>query len=106
MGQARDHHLSSPEPRVYGLSKADLHIHTCHDGWGDGNDTVEEIFDFVESQTDLDLIALTDHDSTEASREGRSIHSAGRYRFEFLPGCEVTTTSGHLICYFPGEIHD
>ena len=88
------------------MGKADLHVHTCHDGWGDGNDTVAEIFDFVEAQTDLDLLALTDHDSTEAGREGRKLHETGSYRFQFLAGTEVTTTSGHLICYFPGDIHD
>jgi PHP-associated len=86
------------------LGKADLHVHTCHDGWGDGNDTVLELFDFVEHHTDLDLFAITDHDSTDASRRGLDIHRSGNYRFDFLPGTEVTTTSGHLICYFPGEI--
>jgi predicted metal-dependent phosphoesterase TrpH len=92
--------LNSPQGR------ADVHIHTCHDGWGDGNDTVAEIFDFVEAQTDLTLIALTDHDSTEAGRAGRKLHQKGGYRFDFLPGTEVTTTSGHLLCYFPKDIVD
>jgi predicted metal-dependent phosphoesterase TrpH len=88
------------------MGKADLHIHSCHDGWGDGNDSVTEIFNFVQNHTDLDLLALTDHDSTEAGREGRKLYKAGRYRFQFLPGTEVTTAAGHVICYFPGEIHD
>ena len=88
------------------LSKADLHVHTCHDGWGDGNDTVEDIFDYVQSNTDLMLLALTDHDSTDAARAGRKLHTLDKYRFDFLPGVEVTTTAGHLLCYFPGEISD
>jgi len=88
------------------MGKADLHVHTCHDGWGDGNDTVAGIFEYAEDRTDLDLLGLTDHDSTDASRAGRELHSSRRYRFDFLPGTEVTTTSGHLLCYFPGEIFD
>lgn len=88
------------------MGKADLHIHSCHDGWGDGNDTVEDIFDHVENLTDLDLIALTDHDSTEAGRAGRELYARGAYRFDFLPGTEVTTSSGHLLCYFLGQIFE
>ena len=88
------------------LGKADLHVHTRHDGWGDGNDTVLELFDFVENHTNLDLFAVTDHDSTDAARRGRDIHESAGYRFDYLPGTEVTTTSGHLICYFPRQIVD
>lgn len=88
------------------IGKADLHIHTCHDGWCDGNDTVEVIFEYVEMQTDLTLIAFTDHDNASAGRAGRELHARGRYRFDFLPGTEITTTSGHVICYFPNEIVD
>jgi predicted metal-dependent phosphoesterase TrpH len=97
---------AQPETRNPNPGTADLHIHTCHDGWGDGNDTVAEIFDFVQEQTDLTLIALTDHDSTDAGRAGREVYPSKTYRFDFLPGTEVTTTSGHVLCYFPGEIVD
>lgn len=97
---------AQPETRTPKPGTADLHIHTCHDGWGDGNDTVAEIFDFVQEQTDLTLIALTDHDSTDAGRAGREVYSSKTYRFDFLPGTEVTTTSGHVLCYFPEEIVD
>jgi predicted metal-dependent phosphoesterase TrpH len=89
------------------MGKADLHAHTCHDGWGDGNQTVEELFRYVEEHTDLDLFAITDHDSTEAARAAWEVHRRGSYRFSFLPGVEVTNTSGHLLCYFPdGNIVD
>ena len=100
---------ASPAPGNAGappLGKADLHVHTCHDGWGDGNDTVLELFDFVERHTNLDVFAITDHDSTEAARTGLEIHRSQRYHFDYLPGTEVTTTSGHLICYFPDEVFD
>jgi predicted metal-dependent phosphoesterase TrpH len=89
------------------LGKADLHAHTCHDAWGDGNQSVEELFRYVEEHTDLDLFAVTDHDSTGAARAAWEIHRRGGYRFGFLPGVEVTNRSGHLLCYFPsGQVVD
>jgi predicted metal-dependent phosphoesterase TrpH len=89
------------------MGKADLHAHTCHDGWGDGNQGVEELFRWVDERTDLDLFGITDHDSTSAARAGWEIHRRGEYRFGFVPVVEVTNQAGHLLCYFPsGEIHD
>ncbi|HEX6508948.1 MAG TPA: PHP-associated domain-containing protein, partial [Chloroflexota bacterium] len=89
------------------MGKADLHAHTRHDAWGDGNQTVEQLFRYVEEKTDLDLFAITDHDSTDAARAARDLHRRGSYRFGFLPGVEVTNQSGHLLCYFPhGNIVD
>lgn len=89
------------------MGKADLHAHTCHDAWGDGNQSVEHLLRYVEEQTDLDLFAITDHDSTDAARAAWHLHRRGGYRFGFLPGVEVTNQSGHLLCYFPaGNIVD
>lgn len=89
------------------MGKADLHAHTCHDAWGDGNQGVEELFRYVQEETDLDLFAITDHDGTVAARAAWGLYRAGGYRFGFLPGVEVTNQGGHLLCYFPsGEIHD
>ncbi|MDQ2742784.1 MAG: hypothetical protein M3Z66_10895 [Chloroflexota bacterium] len=89
------------------MGKADLHAHTCHDSWGDGNQTVKELFRHVECETDLDLFAITDHDSTDAARAGWELYQRGWYRFGFLPGVEVTNQGGHLLCYFPsGNIVD
>jgi predicted metal-dependent phosphoesterase TrpH len=89
------------------MGKADLHVHTCHDSWGDGNATVEQLFDYIERHTDLDIVAITDHDSTDAARAGVELHRAGNYRFAYLAGVEVTNQSGHLLCYFPnGEVTD
>jgi predicted metal-dependent phosphoesterase TrpH len=89
------------------VGKADLHAHTCHDSWGDGNQTVENLFRFVEEKTDLDLFAVTDHDSTDAARAAWRLYRRGGYRFGFIPGVEVTNQSGHLLCYFPaGNIVD
>src|SRR5438105_3570115 len=89
------------------MGKADLHAHSCHDSWGDGNQDVAELFRYVQEQTDLDLFAITDHDSTDAARAGIELHRRGGYRFDFLPGVEVTNQAGHLLCYFPSrEVHD
>ena len=89
------------------MGKADLHAHTCHDAWGDGNQTVEDLFRHIEEKTDLDLFAITDHDSTEAARSAWQLHQRGGYRFGFIPGVEVTNQSGHLLCYFPdGNVVD
>jgi predicted metal-dependent phosphoesterase TrpH len=89
------------------VGKADLHAHTRHDAWGDGNQTVDELFRYVEERTDLDLFAITDHDSTDAARAAWRLHRGRGYRFAFFPGVEVTNQSGHLLCYFPtGNIVD
>lgn len=89
------------------MGKADLHAHTRHDRWGDGNQTVAELFRWVEENTDLDLIAITDHDSTSAARAALDLYRGSDHRFGFIPGVEVTNLSGHLLCYFPsGNISD
>ncbi len=78
------------------MGKADLHIHS---GAGDGLASVAQILDYVESQTDLDLIAITDHDLMEGSLEARALMAKGRYRFQLLTGMEITTLEGHLLAY-------
>src|SRR5579872_6136844 len=89
------------------MGKADLHAHTCHDAWGDGNQGVRELFRYVEEETDLNVFGITDHDSIDAARAGWQLHRSGSYRFGFLPGVEVTNRAGHLLCYFPeGNIVD
>ncbi len=76
------------------VGKADLHIHTAH---GDGLDTVEAIIDFAEYQTDLDLIAITDHDEVAAGLVGREYARQRGYRVQVVPGVEITTRGGHLL---------
>src|SRR5947209_8923068 len=89
------------------MGTADLHAHTCHDAWGDGNQDVYDLLRYVEEKTDLDIVAITDHDSTTAARAAWDLFRRGGYRFSFLPGVEVTNRAGHLLCYFPsGEITD
>jgi predicted metal-dependent phosphoesterase TrpH len=76
------------------MGKADIHIHTTH---SDGMATVEQVFDFVENKTDLDLIAITDHDMFDGAEEARNLAARRNYRFQVLTGIEVTTLEGHLL---------
>jgi predicted metal-dependent phosphoesterase TrpH len=76
------------------LGKADLHIHSKAD---DGLATPRQIVDYVEEHTDLDVIAITDHDEIAGALEARDIVAQGHYRFQVLVGTEVTTRQGHLL---------
>jgi predicted metal-dependent phosphoesterase TrpH len=77
------------------MGKADLHIHTT---FGDGTATVRQIMDYVRDETDLNVIALTDHDDLRAGQQGLEL--AGAYPFEVIPGMEITTLQGHLLALF------
>jgi predicted metal-dependent phosphoesterase TrpH len=78
------------------MGKADLHIHSSA---GDGLPAVREILDYVENETDLALIAITDHDLIDGSLEARDRVAKGGYRFQVLVGMEITTLEGHLLAY-------
>ena len=77
--------------------KADLHMHSTY---SDGCATIEEILPYVEHHTDLDVIALTDHDCIESALRARDLWAKGSYRFDFVVGEEVTTKEGHLLGLF------
>lgn len=79
------------------LGKADLHIHTS---LGDGLASVEQIFDFVENYTDLDVIAITDHDDARGALQALDLAERRNYRFKVIPGNEITTRHGHLLALF------
>jgi predicted metal-dependent phosphoesterase TrpH len=76
--------------------KADLHIHS---GAGDGVASVKDILEYVEHETNLDLIAITDHDLLDGALEARELAARKEYRFEILAGMEITTLEGHLLAY-------
>ncbi len=76
------------------MGKADIHIHS---DYSDGMATVEEILDYVEHKTDLDLIALTDHDMFDGADKARELAAKRHYRFEVITGMEVTTIEGQLL---------
>ncbi len=76
------------------MGKADIHIHS---DYSDGMATVEQILDYAENQTDLDLIAITDHDMFDGADKARELAARRRYRFAVLTGMDVTTIEGHLL---------
>ncbi|HEV3234251.1 MAG TPA: PHP-associated domain-containing protein [Candidatus Dormibacteraeota bacterium] len=80
------------------MGKADMHIHTSRN---DGTASVREILDFTRGQTDLDVIAITDHDRLRGAQE--AVQMQGDYEFEIVPGVEMTTLEGHCLCLFVEE---
>jgi predicted metal-dependent phosphoesterase TrpH len=64
---------------------------------------VPTLLRYVETDTDLDVIAITDHDDIRGALAARDAHARGTYRFEVVPGMEVTTIEGHLLALFVDE---
>lgn len=79
------------------LGRADLHIHS---GLGDGLAPLPQLLEYVEEQTDLDVIAITDHDSLDGGLKGRELAAQKGYSFQVIVGAEITTLEGHLLALF------
>ncbi len=77
--------------------KADLHIHSLA---SDGTSTVAEILDYAEHRTDLDVIAITDHERVDAAHAARAMAGARGLRIQVIVGEEITTRGGHLLGLF------
>ena len=84
--------------------KIDLHAHSS---WSDGSETVENVFRDAKKQG-VDVLALTDHDTTRGWAEAREI--AAELGIGFVPGIEITTRAHpageksfgvHLLAYLP-----
>ena len=71
--------------------KADMHLHTLY---SDGTAGVEALLRHVEANTDLDLVAITDHERLDGALRAREIHAAGDFHFELVVGEEITTRRG------------
>jgi predicted metal-dependent phosphoesterase TrpH len=83
------------------MGTADLHIHTRD---GDGMATVPELLAYVEARSDLDVIAVTEHDTLRTADDARELHArSGSHRFDLICGMEVTTLDGHLLALFIDE---
>jgi predicted metal-dependent phosphoesterase TrpH len=79
------------------VGQADLHIHTRA---SDGLMEVDELLAHVEANTDLDVIAVTDHDVLDSSLRARDLADQRRLRCQVIPGMEVTTRDGHMLALF------
>ena len=77
--------------------KADLHIHSLA---SDGTSSVSEILEHVEGRTDLDVIAITDHERIDAAVAARAMALARGLRVQVIVGEEITTRGGHLLGLF------
>ena len=82
------------------LGRADLHIHTLA---SDGVDAIPTILDHVEHHTDLDVIAITDHERIDAAVAARRMARELGHRVEVVVGEEVSTLGGHLLALFIEE---
>lgn len=82
------------------MGKADLHIHSS---LSDGMADIPTLLEYVETQTNLDVIAVTDHDDIRGALAARDAHERGTYRFEVVTGMEITTIEGHLLALFIDE---
>ncbi|HEX8940121.1 MAG TPA: PHP-associated domain-containing protein [Candidatus Limnocylindrales bacterium] len=93
---------AEPVAEMVGLrwGRADLHVHTVA---SDGTAGVEEILAHVERATDLDVVAITDHERIDAALAARTIARARGFRVEVVVGEEVTTRGGHLLALFLEE---
>ena len=79
------------------MAKADLHIHTRV---SDGMAPVSEVLDYIEHRTDLDVVAITDHEDTYGGHLARELAAKRGYRFDVIVGAEITTIHGHLLGLF------
>ena len=79
----------------YGI--ADYHIHSSV---GDAVMTPEEIVDYAEHNTKLDVIAITDHDQIKGSIIAKEYAEKNNCRIKVIQGEEVSTLKGHLVGLF------
>ncbi len=80
------------------MGLADLHIHSIY---SDGTSTIEAILYHASVHTELDVIAITDHDCLQGLHEALKL--APQYRIDVAPGVEVSTAEGHLLALFVTE---
>jgi predicted metal-dependent phosphoesterase TrpH len=72
--------------------RADLHMHTTA---SDGFATVQQVLDYIARRGTLDVIAITDHDTLDASLW--AYDHRDRYPFDVIPGLEVSSAGGHVL---------
>lgn len=77
--------------------KADLHMHTTY---SDGLMSPAEVVDIVHEQTDLKVIAITDHDTAAGAFEAREYAQRHYPELEVIIGQELTTGQGDVLGLF------
>lgn len=79
------------------LGRADLHIHSR---FSDGREEIADILEYAQNHTDLDVIAITDHDTIEGAQLAQQIAKDKDYRFDIIVGEEITAREGHILGLF------
>jgi predicted metal-dependent phosphoesterase TrpH len=74
-----------------------MHIHSLA---SDGTASAAQILEHVDRHTDLNVMAIADHERIEAAVECQRLARARGSRVEVVVGEEVTTRSGHLLGFF------
>jgi len=85
------------------FSKADIHIHT---NYSDGLNDPEAVINYVVTQTDLRVIAITDHNTIAGAEAAYRYWQRHRRDFpglEVIKGVEVSSDSGHILGLFLHE---
>ena len=77
-----------------------MHLHSLY---SDGTASVRTILDHVEQRTDLDVVAITDHERLDGALRAAELHAAGDYSFDLVVGEEITTRRGHVLALFVTE---
>jgi predicted metal-dependent phosphoesterase TrpH len=77
-----------------------MHLHSL---WSDGTASIADILRHVEERTDLDVIAITDHERIDGALRAAELHASGAYSFDLVVGEEITTRRGHVLALFITE---
>lgn len=80
--------------------RADMHIHTLY---SDGTASVAQVLEHVEHRTNLDVVAITDHERLDGAIRAADLHAAGDYSFDLVIGEEITTRRGHVLALYVTE---
>ena len=79
------------------IGRADLHMHTSYsDGWPSPGALV----DHAANLGDLDVIAITDHDTIEGALRGADLAAGRRDAPAVIVGEEVSSREGHILGLF------
>jgi predicted metal-dependent phosphoesterase TrpH len=81
---------------IRSLGTADTHMHTnCSDGWP----SPIELVDHAATNTDLNVIAVTDHDTIEGALRAAD-RAAKLGGLDVIVGEEVSSRDGHILALF------
>jgi predicted metal-dependent phosphoesterase TrpH len=81
------------------MQRFDLHVHSS---CSDGKAKPEEIVEFVAKHKNLAGFALTDHDNLAGIKRAKA--AAAKAGIVFIPGIEITTPLGDVLCYGVEEL--